>query len=85
MFKYLINLLATATSLVTLLLIATSATALPQKVEFPKALVDSQLQRVSLNVISPELKTATESYTSFSHFGCTCAVCTQAIKPQFNL
>lgn len=77
MLKYLINLLATATSFVALILVVSLFVATPQTSDSQtKDIFSSPLQPISLNVASPALKIVPE-HTNVSALGCTCAICTQ--------
>lgn len=80
MLKYLVNLLTTAISLVTALLVANISLAAPTV----SPVVNKDIapsRQVSLNLLSPELARATAKQDSqFPHLGCSCAACTQGIE-----
>ena len=80
MIKSLINLLATSASFVALLLVANTALAAPKIVNsVAQTVAQPVMEQVSLNVSSPSLElTAGQSNSIFKHFGCCCAVCSQA-------
>ncbi|MGV2827181.1 hypothetical protein [Myxosarcina sp. GI1(2024)] len=86
MFKYLINLLTTATSLIVALLVTNLSIAAPPTSDLSTENVTTLRLPISLNSVSPELQLASARQTTqFPHLGCSCPDCTQVVESQSKL
>jgi hypothetical protein len=78
MLKNILRFLVACASFVSLLFITTSAIS-----STPVTTAERQLQPLmaNLNVVSPSLRLASNTDTLVDHIGCSCAACTQSLRP----